>query len=223
MWFLGGLWRALRGMWRLLIGLVIGAVLYVWVFFTFKDLWENTHHQVTKFMDWLVQQPLLADYSQWNTLLNLDDKLTFALYIMVGRLIWLVIEDVFFVFPHWLIFGRQKKNPDSGAIAGADIKMGGSSPAKAAVAAVTAGAVAADASGEGGGSAPNIQQLQAEAQALSSQPATGLVAAMEKAATGELPAGSKELDRNVDNLERSIDQALEQIRQGGESDKVSRS
>ncbi|MCF6198919.1 MAG: hypothetical protein L3J67_05890 [Hyphomicrobiaceae bacterium] len=110
MWFFSGFWRLLLGFWRLLVGLVIGAILYVWMFFEFKHVWQGIHHQVNYFMEWLVSQPMLLEYSQWNTLLNLDDKLTFALFIMMGRIIWLVIEAVLFSFPRWLIFGRSS-NP----------------------------------------------------------------------------------------------------------------
>jgi hypothetical protein len=113
MLFISGLWRVLRGFWRLLIGLVIGAILYVWMFFEYKDFWENVHHQTTRFMDWLVAQPMLTDYSQWNTLLNLDDKLTFALFIMGGRIVWMIVESIFISFPYWLIIGRRKNQKSS--------------------------------------------------------------------------------------------------------------
>ena len=114
MWFLGGFWRVLRGFWRLLVGLVIGAILYVWMFFEYKVVWQTIHHQVTDFMNWLVSQPMLTEYSQWNTLLNMDDKLTFALFIMMGRILWLVVEAILFSFPRWLIFGREDKTTPLG-------------------------------------------------------------------------------------------------------------
>ncbi len=119
MWFLGGFWRVLKGFWRLMVGLVIGAILYVWMFFSYKEIWGKVHHQTTSFMEWLVAQPMLVEYAQWNTLLNLDDKLTFALFIMAGRIIWLLIESVVITFPLWLVFGRreQKKTAESAPIA----------------------------------------------------------------------------------------------------------
>ncbi len=127
MWLLGGFWRVFRGFWRLLVGLVIGAILYVWTFFNYKVLWEDIHHRVTNFMEWLMVQPMLADYSQWSTLLNMDDKLTFALYILVGRTIWMLVESIFITFPFWLLFGRQKENRQAELASGGTSSSGASS------------------------------------------------------------------------------------------------
>jgi hypothetical protein len=109
MFVLGGMFRLIRGFWRLIIGLVIGAFIYVWMFFYYKDLWQDIHHKTTQFMDWVMSYPMLAEYSQWYTLLDLDKKLTFALFIMAGRIVWLLIESVFFTFPIWLFWGRAQE------------------------------------------------------------------------------------------------------------------
>ena len=207
MWFLGGFWRVIKGFWRLLVGLVIGAILYVWMFFNFKDFWELTHRQVTYFMDWVVTQPMAADYSQWNTLLNMDDKLTFALYVMAGRIIWLLFESIVFSFPMWLLFGRQKNGAGS-------TPLGQNAAVVAAVpAAQNLAPTMAPAEGH-----------QAAAPVSNGPPpqGTGLEVAIEKVVdTGVAPVGNKvalgleELDENAGDLERSIDEALERIKHVG--------
>jgi len=101
MWFLWTFFNTIRGFWRLLVGLAIGAFLYVWTFFYYKDLWQGLHRWTSDFMEWMASQPMFSEYSQWNMLLHLDDKLTFALYIVIGRLIWLVFEAGAFRLPYW--------------------------------------------------------------------------------------------------------------------------
>lgn len=108
MFLLMAIGRTLLGMWRLMIGLAIGMVLYVWMFFSYKEYWEQIQNALYNFMQWLMGQSWLSDYSQWNTLLHLDDKLAFALYIVVGRLLWLAFEGVFISFPYWLVAGRHR-------------------------------------------------------------------------------------------------------------------
>ena len=210
MWLLGGFWKVLKGFWRLLVGLVIGAVLYVWMFFNYKEFWENTHRQVTYFMDWVVQQPMAAEYSQWNTLLNMDDKLTFALYVMAGRIIWLLVESIVITFPVWLVFGRQKNGASS-------TPLGQNAAAVAAV---------PQAQNLVQNSAPipaPVQQVVTPVPGGPPHQGTGLEDAIDKVAdTGVAPVGNKvalgleELDENAGDLERSIDEALERIKHVGD-------
>jgi len=110
MWLLVMFRSMLLGFWRLLIGLVIGAVFYVWMFFNLKSQWESIHVSTHDFLSWMVTSPYLAEYSQWNTLLNLDDKLAFALFVMAGRLMWMVAESLFISFPYWLFVVRNRQN-----------------------------------------------------------------------------------------------------------------
>lgn len=197
MWFLGGFGRILRSMWRLLIGLVIGAVLYVWLFFEYKHVWEGTHKQVTHFMDWLVSQPMLAEYSQWSTLLNLDDKVTFALFIMVGRIIWLFIEALLFAFPRWLIFGRGPKTTPLGGNDGIPQRYLDDVTPQAATA-VPAAAMAA----------PGQQGTGLES-AIDKVADKGMKVVSEKVASGLEGLGN---DAEAAKLERSIAQTVELVK-----------
>jgi hypothetical protein len=106
MWFLYIFGRALLGMWRLMIGLFIGLVLYVYMFWVYKDTWQALQDWGSEFMRSLLTTPWTSGYLQWSTLLHLDDKLVFALYILAGRIIWLMLEGAFFTFPYWLFRGR---------------------------------------------------------------------------------------------------------------------
>ena len=102
MWFLSIFGRVFAGFWRLFLGLIIGFIFYIWLFLEYKVYWEQIEDGAHTFMKWLVSQPYLSEFSQWSTLLNLDEKLAFALYIVVGRMIWLVIEAVIIKFPYWV-------------------------------------------------------------------------------------------------------------------------
>ena len=208
MWLFGGFWQILRGFWRLLVGLVIGAVLYVWLFFEQKDLWIDIHHKTNGFMEWLASQPLLSEYSQWNMLLHLDDKLTFALFILVGRIIWLMIEAVLFSFPHWLIFGRGAKTTPLGENGiplayldeGAEkIPMVAPRPA---VAAPVAPQKPADTGLKATIDSGNVPAVPPEAMA--------------EAKSSGLAGSLDGLQDKAGELERSIDQALERIDQPGD-------
>ncbi len=224
MWFFGGFWRLLLGFWRLLVGLVIGAILYVWMFFEFKDGWQAIHHKMTEFMDWLVSQPMLADYSQWNTLLNLDDKLTFALFIMMGRILWLVIEAVLFSFPGWLIFGRKGSTTPLGengiptAYLDETARPAGGQKAAATVVPPVAEQTS---SPKGPTQTAPAQQGTGLENAIDTANVPDVPAeALARIATSKLAVGLDGLQEKAGNLERSIDETLERI-DGTRDDKTS--
>ena len=211
MWFFSRFLGLVRGFWRLLVGLVIGAILYVWMFFEFKDVWQGIHHEVTSFMEWLVSQPMLLEYSQWNTLLNLDDKLTFALFIMMGRIIWLVIEAVLFSFPRWLIFGRAANTTPLGENGIPTTYLDDAVPSAVAVPKAVATVVPVAAAAQVAGAVPPSQQP-------ASQQGTGLETAIDTAnvpvvsadvlagaTSTKLAAGLDDLQEKVDNLASSTD------------------
>lgn len=109
MWLLYVLGRTFRGAWRLFVGLILGLMLYVYMFLSHKEMWQQIHDGGADLMRSLFTMPALSDYLQWNTILHLDEKLIFALYILVGRMIWLLIEEALFVFPYWLFRGRHEQ------------------------------------------------------------------------------------------------------------------
>ena len=185
MWLMIGLRRVLLGFWRLLVGMVIGAILYIWMFFNYKSEWEDIHETMHDFLGWLMSSSYLADYSQWNTLLNLDDKLAFALFIMVGRIIWLMFESIFISFPYWLIFGRGQDGGSSGG--GRSMTLEQKSQAAA-------------------------QGLSDKLIQSASAGATVIPAALATAPASAVSVGLEELGENANHLEHSIDDALERIK-----------
>lgn len=205
MWLFLGFKRLLVGFWRLLIGLVIGAIAYVWLFFNYKGHWENIHEATHDLLSWLVASPYLADYSQWNTLLNLDDKLAFALFIMAGRIIWLVIENVFFTFPYWLILGRNKKKEP--------VRPGGEAQMSESMAIMASGQSPTPAQ-------PAVPQTSvppvADPAPMTPPPVFSATPTATTGATGTLAAGLANQAENAGNLEHSIDEALARIKKIGE-------
>ena len=170
MWFVIGLRRVFLGFWRLLIGLVIGVILYVYTFLYYDGLFTGVHDFTRDVVSWVKVQPSLAEYSKWNEILKIQDKLAFALYVLFGRFLWMVFESIFLTFPYWLIFGRSKekktvKSADY-AQAGAPVQMGTAHLGAAAVG-------------------------------------------------GSLSLGADDLEENAENLERSIDEALDRIKNVG--------
>ncbi|MCP4934480.1 MAG: hypothetical protein GY927_09820 [bacterium] len=208
MWLWIGFRRVLVGFWRLLIGIVIGAVFYVWMFFNYKQQWESIHEYTHDFLSWMVTSPYLADYSQWNTLLNLDDKLAFALFIMVGRIMWLMFEAVLFTFPLWLFNGRnkQKKTANSPELAPIAPKRGGRGSDAASVRDGTAPVM-----GHSGADNTSLQHVAAPAAAISASSM-----AREEQAGSTLPNGQVQPPETSENLERSIDETLQRIKKIGE-------
>ena len=205
MWLMVMFRRVLLGFWRLLIGLVIGAVFYVWMFFNFKSQWESIHVYTHDFLSWMVTNPYLAEYSQWNTLLNLDDKLAFALFVMVGRLMWMVFESIFISFPYWLFIGRnrQKKTANSPELAPIAPKRGArASDASSARGDSSARDGMAPIMGHSGVDNASLQQVAAPAAAI--------------AASALAREGHAEPVETSENLERSIDEALQRIKKVGE-------
>ena len=111
MWFLLIFWKSFRGLWRLVIGLVIGVILYI-VTFTNPSLewiFNGVFHFSHSIVNMLNEQSWFAQYEKWNNLVKPGDRLPLILYVLVGRFIWLLIEAIIFTFPHWLFVGRNRK------------------------------------------------------------------------------------------------------------------
>jgi hypothetical protein len=199
MWLLMIFWKSFRGMWRLVVGLIIGVVLYIVTFTNQNLVWIfNDVYTFSNFLvDWLSQQDWFDQYEKWNNLVKPGDRLPLIIYILVGRFIWLLIEEIIFVFPYWLMFGRQKKNS---AVAG----------------------------GPGGPSSQNTPPSSQKTPAAQAQMAMASVPTVPQArpapiagavngvASDKPVIGLDALDREAGDLERSIDEALERIKHVGE-------
>ena len=131
MWFMLILWKTFRGMWRLVIGLIIGVVLYVITFTTPSLEWifNDVYAFSNAIVSWVSEQSWYPKYEKWDHLVKPGDRLPLILYVLVGRFIWLMFEAILFTFPYWLFIGRNKqkktanspelarKAPEQGAIA----------------------------------------------------------------------------------------------------------
>ncbi len=117
MWLLMIFWKTFRGMWRLVIGLIIGVVLYVITFTTPNLVWifNGVHEFAQNGHAWLSAQHWFSAYQKWDYLVKPADRLPLIIYVLVGRFIWLLFEAVFITFPHWLLFNskKQKKTVES--------------------------------------------------------------------------------------------------------------
>ena len=160
---------------------------------------------------------MFAEYAQWNTLLNLDDKLTFALFIMMGRIIWLIIEAILFSFPRWLIFGRSDKTTPLGENGIPTTYLDSGTPMPTAVPKAVATVVPVAVAAQVASAVPPSQQPPA-------QQGTGLetaintanvpvvpAEALASATSSKLAAGLDGLQVKAGNLESAIDQTLERI------------
>lgn len=199
MWLLMIFWKSFRGMWRLIVGLIIGVILYIVTFTNQNLVWIfNDVYTFSNFLvDWLSNQEWFDQYEKWNNLVKPGDRLPLILYILVGRFIWLLIEEIIFVFPYWLMFGRQKKNS---AVAG----------------------------GPGAPSSQNTPPSSQKTPAAQAQMATASVPTIPQArpapiaeavngvASDKPVIGLEALDREAGDLERSIDEALERIKHVGD-------
>ena len=93
MLLLTALRQTLAGFWRLMIGIVLGTMLYVYCFLYRETVFTTVHLWTRDAVDWIEAQPYLMDYSKWYELLKIDDKLAFALYVMFARLVWMFFES----------------------------------------------------------------------------------------------------------------------------------
>ena len=228
MWFMLILWKSFRGLWRLVVGLIIGVVLYIYTFTTpglewiFNDVYAFSNAIIV----WVSQQSWYPEYEKWDHLVKPGDRLPLILYILVGRFIWLMFEAILFTFPHWLFIGRnkQKKTANSPELApiaperrarASDIASGrGGSSVKDGMAPVM---------GHSGIDKASLQQVAAPAAAI----AASALAREERAdapqsaeaplsADAPLSNGHVQPGESSENLERSIDEALQRIKKVGE-------
>ena len=84
----------LIGFWRLIIGLILGTTLYIYCFLYQEHVYTEVHAFSRSFISWLDHQPHILTYAKWFELLKIDDKLSFALYVLFGRLAWMLIETI---------------------------------------------------------------------------------------------------------------------------------
>nr|WP_321459125.1 hypothetical protein [uncultured Cohaesibacter sp.] len=91
----------LVGFWRLIIGIILGTILYIYCFLYQEQIYTNVHAFSRNAIDWLDHQPYILAYAKWFELLKIDDKLSFALYVLFGRLAWMLLESI------WLFLYRK--------------------------------------------------------------------------------------------------------------------
>ena len=83
----------LIGFWRLIIGIILGTILYIYCFLYQEQIYTSVHTASRIVIDWIDHQPYILAYAKWFELLEIDDKLAFALYVLFGRLAWMLIES----------------------------------------------------------------------------------------------------------------------------------
>ncbi|WP_321446590.1 hypothetical protein [uncultured Cohaesibacter sp.] len=83
----------LVGFWRLIIGIILGTILYIYCFLYQEQIYTSVHAASRIVIDWIDHQPYILAYAKWFELLKIDDKLAFALYVLFGRLAWMLIES----------------------------------------------------------------------------------------------------------------------------------
>ncbi len=206
MWFMLILWKSFRGLWRLVVGLIIGVILYIYTFTTpglewiFNDVYAFSNGLVS----WVSEQSWYPRYEKWDHLVKPGDRLPLILYILVGRFIWLMFEAALFTFPHWLFVGRnkQKKTANSQELAPIAPKRG----ARRSDAASTKDGTA-PVMGHSGVDNASLQQVAAPAAAIAAS-----ALAREQQGDSSLSKGHAQLDETGKNLERSIDEALQRIK-----------
>ena len=84
--------KTLAGFWRLAIGIILGTILYIYCFLYRETLYTTVHAYMRDAVDWLETLPYIMDYAKWYELLKIDDKLTFALYVLFARVVWMFME-----------------------------------------------------------------------------------------------------------------------------------
>ena len=82
----------LIGFWRLIVGIILGTICYIYCFLYQEQIYTKVHEFSHLFVSWLDHQPFIIAYAKWFELLKIDDKLSFALYVLFGRLVWMVLE-----------------------------------------------------------------------------------------------------------------------------------
>lgn len=216
MWFMLILWKSFRGLWRLVVGLIIGVILYIYTFTTpglewiFNDVYAFSNYIV----GWLSEQSWYPQYEKWDHLVKPGDRLPLILYILVGRFIWLMFEAILFTFPIWLFNGRnkQKKTANSPELAPMTPERGvRASDASSARGSSSARDGMAPVMGHSGVDNTSLQQVAAPAAAI----AASALARQQQADTS-LPNGHVQPSETSENLERSIDEALRRIKKVGE-------
>ncbi len=210
MWFLLILWKSFRGLWRLVVGLIIGVILYIYTFTTpgLEWIFNDVYAFSNAIVGWISEQSWYPKYEKWDHLVKPGDRLPLILYILVGRFIWLMFEAILFTFPRWLFVGRnsQKKTAKSPGLAPIAPKGGNRrsdvAPARGGMAPVM---------GHSGIDDTTLQQVAAPAAAI----AASALARERQTETPQLN-GHDQLPETSENLERSIDEALQRIKKVGE-------
>ena len=220
MWFLLILWKTFRGMWRLVIGLIIGVVLYVITFTNPSLVWifNGVHGFSNELITLLSEQSWFGQYEKWNNLVKPGDRLPLILFVLVGRFVWLLFEAILFTFPLWLFNGRNKQKKTANSPELAPIAPENSSVTSAAPS-VREGM--APVMGHSSGDKAGLQSVAAPAAVIAASAMAGQQKANQETASQE--EVNKDLvnghDRHVaegEDLEQSIDEALARIKQVGE-------
>lgn len=86
--------RTIAGFWRLLIGLLLGIILYIYTFLCQEEVFTAVHDFTRELINWIKVQPQMITYAKWDEFLGIDGKLAFALYILFARLVWLFFEQL---------------------------------------------------------------------------------------------------------------------------------
>lgn len=76
--------------WRMVIALLLGLLLYVYVFVNHDGVYNSIHGACNAVASWFFD--LIGAYAKWKNLLQIGDKLVFMVFIVVGRIIWLLFE-----------------------------------------------------------------------------------------------------------------------------------
>ncbi|WP_119307482.1 hypothetical protein [Cohaesibacter haloalkalitolerans] len=84
----------LVGFWRLIIGIIFGTILYIYCFLYQEQIYTGVHAFSRVAIDWIDHQSYVVAYAKWFELLKIDDKLSFALYVLFGRLAWMLMETI---------------------------------------------------------------------------------------------------------------------------------
>ncbi len=210
MWFLLILWKSFRGLWRLVVGLIIGVILYIYTFTTpgLEWIFNDVYALSNGILSWVSEQSWYPRYEKWDHLVKPGDRLPLILYILVGRFIWLMFEATLFTFPHWLFIGRnkQKKTANSPEITSNTPKRG----ARRSDAASTKDGMT-PVLGHSGVDTASLQQVAAPAAAIAAS-----ALAREQQGDSSLSNEHAQPGETSENLERSIDEALQRIKKVGE-------
>ncbi len=226
MWLMAIFWKSLRGMWRLVIGLIIGVIMYVMTFTTpgLEWIFNGVHAFAQDIHTWLSAQDWFSSYQKWDYLVKPADRLPLILYVLVGRFVWLLIEAALFSFPAWLVFGRKASPTPLGTNGIPMAYLDEAAPTAATqkvVPAVMAAAAEQASSKTVPTQAPPVQQGTGLETAIDTANVPDVPAeALASIATSKLAVGLDGLQEKAGNLERSIDATLERI-DGTGGDKTS--